>query len=198
MSLFKPRNVERVAIFIDGANTYAASKAAGYELDYRSVLDYYQKKYGIVHAYYYTALEAPDIHSPVRQLADWLDFNGYMVRTKPTKEFFNSDGDRKIKGNMDVDLVVDAMKLAPHIDRLILFSGDGDFKPLLQAVQEIGVHTTVVSALENCRPRMVADELRRQTNAFIDLHTMRPYWERGHRSISKSDRALLENGGVEI
>ena len=77
-------------------------------------------------------------------------------------------GRRKVKGNMDIELAVDAMELAGHVDQIVLFSGDGDFRPLVEAVQRRGVRVTVVSTISS-QPPMVADELRRQADAFIDL-----------------------------
>jgi len=101
-------------------------------------------------------------------LIDWLDYNGYTMVTKPTKEFIDAAGRRKIKGNMDIELAVDAMELADHLDHLVLFSGDGDFRSLVEALQHKGKRVSVVSTLTT-NPPMVADELRRQADQFIDL-----------------------------
>jgi uncharacterized LabA/DUF88 family protein len=101
-------------------------------------------------------------------LIDWLDYNGYAVVTKPAKEFVDSLGRRKVKGNMDIELAVDAMEMAGTIDHIVLFSGDGDFRSLVEAVQRRGVRVSVVSTITT-QPPMVADELRRQADEFIDL-----------------------------
>jgi uncharacterized LabA/DUF88 family protein len=101
-------------------------------------------------------------------LIDWLDYNGYIVVTKPTKEYVDAGGRRKLKGNMDVELAVDAMELAERVDQIVLFSGDGDFRSLVEAVQRRGVRVTVVSTISS-PPPMIADELRRQADAFTDL-----------------------------
>jgi len=101
-------------------------------------------------------------------LIDWLDYNGYTVVTKATKEFVDASGRRKVKGNMDIELAVDAMELAQHIDQMVLFSGDGDFRSLVEAVQRRGVRVTVVSTISS-QPPMIADELRRQADVFTDL-----------------------------
>src|SRR4029450_11780166 len=84
-------------------------------------------------------------YSSIRPLIDWLDYNGYTMVTKPTKEFIDAAGRRKIKGNMDIELAVDAMELAEHLDHLVLFSGDGDFRSLVEALQHKGKRVGVVS-----------------------------------------------------
>jgi uncharacterized LabA/DUF88 family protein len=103
-----------------------------------------------------------------RPLIDWLDYNGYTVVSKPAKEFTDASGHRKVKGNMDIELAVHAMELAGHIDQMVLFSGDGDFRPVIEAVQRRGVHVTVISTMSAPSP-MIADELRRQADVFTDL-----------------------------
>ncbi len=159
---------ERVALFIDGANLYATAKALGFDIDYRRLLTLFRGKGQLVRALYYTALVDDQEYSSIRPLIDWLDFNGYTMVTKPTKEFTDSSGRRKIKGNMDIELAVDAMELADHLDHIVLFSGDGDFRSLVEALQHKGKRVSVVSSLATTPP-MVADELRRQADQFIDL-----------------------------
>jgi uncharacterized LabA/DUF88 family protein len=73
---------------------------------------------------------------------------------------------------MDIELAIDAMELARHVDQMILFSGDGDFRSLVEAVQRRGVRVTVVSTVSS-QPPMIADQLRRQTDVFIDLVELR-------------------------
>jgi uncharacterized LabA/DUF88 family protein len=159
---------ERVALFIDGANLYATAKALGFDIDYRRLLTLFRGKGQLVRALYYTALVDDQEYSSIRPLIDWLDYNGYTMVTKPTKEFTDSSGRRKIKGNMDIELAVDAMELADHLDHIVLFSGDGDFRSLVEALQHKGKRVSVVSSLATTPP-MVADELRRQADQFIDL-----------------------------
>jgi len=163
---------ERVALFIDGANLYATAKSLQFDIDYRRLLGYFRARARLLRAIYYTALMDDAEYSPIRPLIDWLDYNGYMVITKPAKEFTDSLGRRKIKGNMDIELAVDVMQLADQLDHIILFSGDGDFRSLVQAVQGRGRKVSVVSTLVT-RPPMVADELRRQADQFIDLNELR-------------------------
>jgi uncharacterized LabA/DUF88 family protein len=164
--LFSPSN--KIALFIDGANLYAAAKALGFDIDYRRLLKEFQSRGTLLRAFYYTAIIEDQEYSVLRPLVDWLNYNGYAVVTKPVKEFVDTSGRRKIKGNMDIELAVNAMELAEHIDQMVLFSGDGDFRPLVEAVQRRGVHVTVVSTLAS-QPPMIADELRRQADVFTDL-----------------------------
>src|SRR5215208_3607142 len=159
---------ERVALFIDGANLYSAARALGFDIDYRRLLKVFREKGRMVRAYYYTALVEDQEYSPIRPLVDWLDYNGYTMVTKPTKEFTDALGRRKIKGNMDIELCVDAMRLVEHLDHVVLFTGDGDFRALVAAMQSRGRRVSVISTLQT-QPPMVADELRRQADQFIDL-----------------------------
>ena len=159
---------ERVALFIDGANLYATAKALGFDIDYKRLLTLFRQKAQLVRALYYTALIEDQEYSSIRPLVDWLDYNGYTMVTKPTKEFTDSMGRRKIKGNMDIELAVDAMRLSETLDHIVLFSGDGDFRSLVGALQQKGKRVSVISTLQT-QPPMVADELRRQADQFIDL-----------------------------
>lgn len=159
---------ERVALFIDGANLYATSKALGFDIDYKRLLSLFRQKSQLVRALYYTALAEDQEYSSIRPLIDWLDYNGYSMVTKPTKEFTDASGRRKVKGNMDIELAVDAMRLSETLDHIVLFSGDGDFRSLIAALQQKGKRASVVSTLQT-QPPMVADELRRQADQFIDL-----------------------------
>ena len=159
---------QKIALFIDGANLYATTKTLGFDIDYRRLLKEFQNKGILIRAFYYTALVEDQEYSSIRPLIDWLDYNGYRVVTKPTKEFVDSAGRRKVKGNMDIELAIDALELAPHIDQMVLFSGDGDFRSLVEAMQRRGVRVSVVSTVST-QPPMVADELRRQADEFIDL-----------------------------
>ena len=163
---------EKIALFIDGANLYAAAKSLGFDIDYKRLLLEFQSKGYLLRAYYYTALAEDQEYSSIRPLIDWLDYNGYTVVTKPTKEFVDSSGRRKIKGNMDIELAVNAMEMAEAVDHLVLFSGDGDFRSLVEAVQRKGRKVTVVSTLST-QPPMIADELRRQADHFVELATLK-------------------------
>src|SRR5262245_17179947 len=164
---------ERLALFIDGANLYAAARALGFDIDYKRLLDLFATKGRLVRAFYYTALIEDQEYSPIRPLVDWLDYNAYTMVTKPTKEFTDASGRRKIKGDMDIELAIDLMEMSEHLDHAILFSGDGDFRRLVEAVQRKGVRVTVVSTIRT-QPPMVADELRRQADHFVELQELAP------------------------
>ena len=161
-------DIEKIALFIDGANLYATAKSLGFDIDYKRLLKEFQGRGRLVRAFYYTALVEDQEYSSIRPLIDWLDYNGYAVVTKPAKEFVDSLGRRKVKGNMDIELAVDAMEMAEHLDHIVLFSGDGDFRSLVEALQRKGVRVSIVSTITT-QPPMVADELRRQADEFVDL-----------------------------
>ncbi|MDT6940431.1 NYN domain-containing protein [Brucella pseudogrignonensis] len=163
---------EKIALFIDGANLYAASKTLGFDIDYRKLLKAFQKRGYLLRAYYYTALVEDQEYSSIRPLIDWLDYNGYKVVTKAAKEFTDSAGRRKVKGNMDIELTVDAMQLTDTVDHFVIFSGDGDFRSLAEALQRRGRKVSVVSTLTT-QPAMISDELRRQADHFIDLVSLK-------------------------
>ncbi|MBO6633441.1 NYN domain-containing protein [Parvibaculum sp.] len=170
---------ERIALFIDGANLYSAARGLGFDIDYKRLLDHFRGKGTLIRAFYYTALLEDQEYSPLRPLIDWLDYNGYAVVTKPAKEFTDANGRRRIKGNMDIELAIDALEIADKLDHMILFSGDGDFRRLVDAVQRRGKRVTVVSTMRS-QPPMIADELRRQADQYIDLETMRDTIGRSH------------------
>ena len=163
---------ERIALFIDGANLYATAKSLGFDIDYKRLLQVFRERGQLVRAYYYTALAEDQEYSSIRPLIDWLDYNGYTMVTKPTKEFTDASGRRKVKGNMDIELAVDAMELSDYLDHVVLFSGDGDFRSLVEALQHKGKRVSVVSTLRT-QPPMVADELRRQADCFIDINSLK-------------------------
>jgi uncharacterized LabA/DUF88 family protein len=165
-------SADKIALFIDGANLYATAKTLGFNIDYKRLLKEFQKRGALVRAFYYTATIEDQEFSAIRPLLDWLDYNGFAVVTKPMKEFVDVSGRRKVKGNMDIELAVDAMEIAEHVDQIVLFSGDGDFRSLVEAVQRRGVRVTVVSSISS-NPPMVAAELRRQADVFLDLADLR-------------------------
>jgi uncharacterized LabA/DUF88 family protein len=184
---------ERVALFIDGANLYATSRALGFDIDYKRLLGVFESKGKLIRAYYYTALAEDQEYSSIRPLIDWLDYNGFTVVTKPMKEFFDSTGRRKVKGNMDIELAVDAMELAERVDHIVIFSGDGDFRSLVEALQRKGKRVSVVSTISS-QPPMIADELRRQADVFVDLVSMRG--EIGRDPSEKAERAARREAAV--
>lgn len=186
---------EKIALFIDGANLYATAKSLGFDIDYKRLLKVFRDRGQLVRAYYYTALAEDQEYSSIRPLIDWLDYNGYTMVTKPTKEFTDASGRRKVKGNMDIELAVDAMELSDHLDHVVLFSGDGDFRSLVEALQHKGKRVSVVSTLRT-QPPMVADELRRQADCFIDISSLKD--QIGRDDSSNTDAPPVPSyGGYE-
>jgi uncharacterized LabA/DUF88 family protein len=159
---------DRLALFIDGANLYSTAKGLGFDIDYRKLLDEFRKRGVLIRAYYYTPMVEDQEYSPIRPLIDWLAYNGYRLVTKPAREFVDSHGRKRWRGDMDVEIAVDMMEMAAHADHMVLFSGDGDFRSLVEAVQRKGARVTVISTVKS-QPPMASDELRRQADNFVDL-----------------------------
>ncbi len=183
--LFYPE--ERMALFIDGSNLHATARALDMEIDYKSLRAHFAKQSRLIRAFYYTALLEDHEFSPLRPLVDWLDYNGFTLVTKPVKEFTDDQGRRKIKGNMDIEIAVDMLNIADQLDHVVLFSGDGDFRRLLEAVQRRGVRVTVVSS-NRTKPSMIADELRRQADQYLDLGNLRDLFGRPAANGSNHDK----------
>jgi len=163
---------ERLGLFIDGSNLHASLKAINLDIDYKLLKKEFMRRGKLLRAYYYTALLEDDENSPLRPLVDWLSYNGFTLVTKPAKEYRDSLGKRKVKGNMDIELAVDAMELAPHLDHIVIFSGDGDFCSLVESIQRQGVRVSIVSTTHS-QPSMISDDLRRQADNFIELEDLR-------------------------
>ena len=162
---------DRLALFIDGVNLYSAARALEFGIDYKRLHQEFMRRGKLLRAFYYTALFENDEYSSIRPLIDWLHYNGFTTVTKPMKEYTDSMGRRKVKGNMHIELAVDAMEIAPRVDHIVLFSGDGDFVPLIASLQRQGVRVSIVSTQRSPTP-MVSDELRRQADNFIDLKVL--------------------------
>jgi uncharacterized LabA/DUF88 family protein len=188
--LFYPQ--ERLALFIDGSNLYSAARALGFDIDYKKLLNVFAAKGRLMRAFYYTALTDEQEYSPIRPLVDWLDYNGYTMVTKPAKEYTDATGRRKIKGNMDIELAIDMLEMADRLEHIVLFSGDGDFRRLVEAVQRRSVRVSVVSTIRS-NPPMVADELRRQADNFIELQDLAGEIARAHhpRAAHPSDQPII-------
>jgi uncharacterized LabA/DUF88 family protein len=167
-----PSRSNRIALFIDGSNLHATARTLGFDIDYRRLRNEFEGRGELLRAFYYTCLIEGQANFVIKPLIDWLDYNGYTVVTKATKEFFDSNGRRRTKGKMEIELAVDAMEMAAQIDEMVLFSGDGDYRRLVEAIQRRGVRVTVVSTIAS-QPSMIADDLRRQADVFTDLLTLK-------------------------
>ena len=159
---------DRIALFIDGANLYSAAKSLGFDIDYKKLLEEFRKRGVLIRAYYYTALVEDQDYSPIRPLVDWLDYNGYSLVTKTAREYTDSQGRKRWRGDMDIEIACDMLEIADRADHVVLFSGDGDFRRLVESVQRKGVRVTVVSTVKS-QPPMASDDLRRQADSFVDL-----------------------------
>ncbi len=185
---------DRLALFIDGSNLYAVAKALGFDIDYRKLLEEFRKRGVLVRAFYYTTLIEDQEYTPLRPLVDWLDYNGFRLVTKPAREFTDSQGRKRWRGDMDVEIAVDMMEMAAAgCDHLVLFSGDADFRAVVQSVQRRGARVTVISTVKS-QPPLISDDLRRQADAFVDLADLADIIGRP----SRLPRFVTENrGGVE-
>ncbi|POF62497.1 NYN domain-containing protein [Novacetimonas maltaceti] len=172
---FQPQ--ERLCLFIDGTSLYSASRNLGFEVDYRKLLSFFRSKSNVLRAYYYSAVLETEEYSPLKPLTDWLVYNGYFLVTKTAREYTDHTGRRRVKGNMDIELAVDMLEMAPKIDHAVLFSGDADFRRLLEAVQRQGVRTTVIASIKTTPP-LIGDELRRQADQFIELADIASHFTR--------------------
>ena len=160
-------STDRIALFIDGANLHSTTKVLNFDIDFKKLLEEFRRQGVLVRAYYYTAVVEDQEYSPLRPLVDWLDYNGFTMVTKPVKRYTDqSTGSVRSKGNMDIEIAVDMMEIVPYVDHVVLFSGDGDFRRLVEAVQRKGVRVTVVSTL---RAPVTSDDLRRQADTFLEL-----------------------------
>ncbi|WP_022727054.1 LabA-like NYN domain-containing protein [Fodinicurvata sediminis] len=178
---------EKIALFIDGSNLYSTARSLNFDIDYKKLYQVFADEARLVRAFYYTALVEDQEYSPLRPLIDWLDYNGYTMVTKPAKEYTDGNGRRKVKGNMDIELAVDMMELSDKIDHAVLFSGDGDFRSLIGAVQRRGVRVTVISSIR-VQPSMIADELRRQADHFVDISSLKNRIARSGPPVEKTRR----------
>jgi len=162
---------DKIALFIDGANLYSAAKVLNTDIDYRKLLDEFKKRGVLIRAYYYTAIAEDEDYSPIRPLVDWLDYNGFTMVTKSARSYTDAQGRKRWRGDMKIEMAVDMLEMASHADHIVLFSGDGDFCRLVEAVQAKGARVTVVSTVKS-QPPQASDDLRRQCDDFVDLNDL--------------------------
>lgn len=188
---------EKTAIFIDGANFYATARALGFDIDYKLLLQWCRENSHLLRAYYYTAVFETQDYSPIRPLADWLDYNGFTMVTKTVREQEDSQGRIKIKGGINIDMAVDMFEVADKVDHIILFSGDGEFRRLIEALQRRGVRVSVASSVRSDTP-MISDELRRQADQFIELDDLAELIQRINGTHSAVDQNYFEGTDNDI
>lgn len=97
----------------NGTNLYGAAKGLKFDIDYERLLELCARKRTLVRAFYYIAVAEDQEFSPLRTLVDWVDYNGFSVGTKPLKEFTDAQGRHRAKGNMDIELAINVMKVWP-------------------------------------------------------------------------------------
>lgn len=178
---------ERTCLFIDGSSLYSTSRGLGFDVDYKKLLDFFTSQTHIIRAYYYAAILDTEDYSPLKPLTDWLSYNGYFLVTKPAREFTDSTGKRRVKGNMEIEIAVDMMEMAPHIDHAILFTGDSDFRRVVEAVQRQGTRVSVVSSMRSSPP-LIGDDLRRQADNFMELATIANNFTRRQQTENQRPR----------
>lgn len=161
----------RVAIFIDGVEFDETLRCIDGAVDYRKLLGAFQEHGRLLRAYYYAPTDEQALIS-MRPLLDWLTYNGYQVRVKGDGEH-SERRSRQRSRSMSIELAVDVLELAPHLDTIVLITGDDAFKPLVAAVQARGITVSVVSTLKS-KPAMVGNALRRQADEFIEIVSMLP------------------------
>lgn len=156
----------KICVFIDGANLYAASKTLDFQVDFDKLL----KRFEPWRATYYSVLLPSDADADdksfqkQRPMFDYLEHNGYQLVTKEAREFIDHNGARKIKGDMDVNIAVDMLEACSYANEIVLFSGDGDLLPAIEAIKRRGVFISVVSTKETAH-----ESLRKKADEFIEL-----------------------------
>ena len=168
-----PCPLNRLSIFVDGNNMFYAQQKNGWFFDPRRVLDYFKGEQNtmLVNAFWYTGLKDPQDQ---RGFRDALISLGYTVRTKILKEYYDdSSGRYSQKANLDIEIVVDMFNTVDQYDKVILFSGDGDFERAIELLRSKNTHITVVST-----EGMIARELRNATDRYIDLNDIRDQIEK--------------------
>lgn len=159
---------ERLALFMDGAAMQTAAESLGIRIDYRRIHTEFKARGRLLAAYYFAAVGDRSDYEGLTKLHDWLSYNHYRFVSKPLKVRHDDNGGRTFKSNMLVELSVTALELAPVLDHAVIFSGDEELVPLVEGLQRAGVRVSIVSS-RNTSPPLVADELRRQADNFIEL-----------------------------
>lgn len=178
---------KRIALFVDGSNFSVSLKAAGFRVDYQKIREYFAEMGDLVGSFYFTALPPRDEPSSIRNLTDSLQHKGWNLVTKEIK-VFRDQPIAKTKGNMDIEMVVKAWTLSNVITDLILFSGDGDFRAMVEKLQDVGVRVTVISYHSTDTRNMTSNDLRKAVHEFINLPLLRSEFEMTGGATAPSPR----------
>jgi uncharacterized LabA/DUF88 family protein len=154
---YGPEPYDRVGIFFDMSNLYFAARDMGIRIDYARLLEFLLDGRRLHRAYAYLGV-GPDDES--HGFITWLSRNGFRVKTKPLRRY--EDG--TTKANLDMELAIDLLSQAPHLDVAIIVSGDGDFARLVDAAQNMGRRVEVAAT-----PRQASSELIDVADRFWDL-----------------------------
>ena len=165
----------KTAILIDGSNLHAAAKHLQFRIDYKKLRKWFDNFEDVIRVNWYTAIitqEATEEHEqgyvPIQKLVDWLSYNGYRVIKKEGKQFEAPDGKIYRKGNVDIEIAIDAVQLIDRVDHVVLCTGDGDFEALVDTLQRAGLFVTILSTIKT-KPALCADNLRKVGDEFIEL-----------------------------
>ena len=172
-----------VAVFVDVANVFYAAKAAGVDIDYVTLLKTITANRDLIRAYAYTGLDPENENQ--KAFHNFLDRNNYKVVSKDVRKY----GDGRFKANLDIELVVDLVRLAPKLDIAVVISGDGDFAPAIRAVQDMGVRVEVVSFRAN-----TSSDLIDVADQFIEITSIAKVEAGG----SRSGRRVAADGDEDL
>lgn len=172
--------MERIALFIDGANVYAAAKRLGWNFDHRKILEHFASYGTLYNAFYYTAVPTP-IDDKQKRFTDALTYMGYTVRTRPLRETTDENGDIFRRANLDIEIVTDLLSTTDRYDTAVLLTGDGDFERPVEVLRARGKRVIVASIAE-----MTSYELRNAADTYVDFKDIREHVERpGYRLPSE-------------
>lgn len=176
--------MERIALFIDGANVYAAAKRLGWNFDHSKILRHFAGLAGedgrLYNAYYYTAVPA-GIDDKQKRFIDALTYMGYTVRTRTLREVTDENGETHRRASLDIEFVTDLLSTAEQYDVAVLLTGDGDFERPVEVLRARGKRVIVASI-----PEMTSYELRNAADTYLDLGDLRAQIERpGYRLPSE-------------
>lgn len=173
--------MERVALFIDGANVYAAAKRLGWNFDHRKIWEHFAGYGSLYNAFYYTAVPMP-MDDKQKRFIDALTYMGYTVRTRPLREVADENGDTYRRASLDIELVTDLLATTDRYDVAVLLTGDGDFERPVEVLRARGKRVVVASIQE-----MTSYELRNAADEYVDFKDIREHVERpGYRLPSEA------------
>ncbi len=182
--------MERIALFIDGANVYAAAKRLGWNFDHRKILEHFGG-YGTLHnAFYYTAVPLP-MDDKQKRFIDALTYMGYTVRTRPLRESTDEHGDTQRRASLDIEIVTDLLTTDARYDTAVLLTGDGDFERPVEVLRARGKRVIVASI-----PEMTSYELRNAADQYIDFKDIREAVERPGYRLPSEQRGETRGEGT--